>query len=93
MDVNLHLTEYDSSGELGVGGTATPVDNRVSTRRTSGRGWASIANGRVRPMGRWTLSLPNTSEVRSLFDSDDENGIDDILLVITYSGQQPEWPQ
>ena len=41
------------------------------------------------PVGEWELELPNTEEVRDLFKDEQ---IDDIFLVITYSGRTPAWP-
>ena len=39
--------------------------------------------------GEWELALPNTEEMKKRFKNE---GIEDILLVITYSGRTPEWP-
>jgi hypothetical protein len=41
------------------------------------------------PVGEWELELPNTEEVKNYFKNEE---IDDILLVITYSGRTPDWP-
>jgi hypothetical protein len=41
------------------------------------------------PIGKWDLALPNTEEIRNRFNNDE---IDDILIVITYSGRTPAWP-
>ena len=40
-------------------------------------------------MGRWKQALQNSAEIRQL--AEDEK-IEDILFVITYSGQTPAWP-
>jgi hypothetical protein len=41
------------------------------------------------PVGEWELTLPNTDAVRQRFQDEE---LDDILLVITYSGRTPAWP-
>jgi len=41
------------------------------------------------PFGEWELALPNTDELKSRFQNEE---IEDILFVITYSGRTPEWP-
>lgn len=69
-----------------VGGSAVPIDGIISTRRGNGSDWTDLI-GRV-PVGEWELKLPNTEEVKNLFK---DEMIDDIFLVITYSGWTPEW--
>jgi hypothetical protein len=81
----LRFTEQGSQGT--VGGTATPIDGIISTRRGNGGSWTS-ALGKT-PVGEWELTLPNTEEVRKHFQNEE---LDDILFVITYSGRTPEWP-
>jgi hypothetical protein len=41
------------------------------------------------PIGEWELALPDTEEMRNRFKDEQ---IDDMLLVITYSGRTPAWP-
>jgi Tc toxin complex TcA C-terminal TcB-binding domain len=81
----LRFTEQGSQGT--VGGTATPIDGIISTRRGNSGSWTS-AIGKT-PVGEWELTLPNTEEVRKHFQNEE---LDDILFVITYSGRTPEWP-
>jgi hypothetical protein len=86
-----HFT-YTEQGEAGeVGGSATTIDGIISTRRGNAGSWKAMI-GRY-PVGEWELALPNTEEVRNWFgdDSSDE-GIGDILFMITYSGKTAEWP-
>jgi hypothetical protein len=40
-------------------------------------------------VGTWELALPNTEEMQNRFKNE---GIDDILLVLTYTGRTPAWP-
>lgn len=48
---------------------------------TRGAGWTA-PTGRS-PSGTWQLAIPDKSEL---------DGVDDILLVISYSGLTPAWP-
>jgi hypothetical protein len=82
----LRFIEAGSSGA--VGGSATPIDGIISTRRGNGSSWMSMLG--KSPVGEWELSLPNTEEVRNLFKKEQ---IQDILFVITYSGRTPDWPE
>ncbi len=79
---------FTAQGDTGiVGGSATPIDGVISTRRGNAGSWITMI-GKV-PAGEWELALPNTEEVRNRFKNEE---IDDILLVITYSGRTPAWP-
>jgi hypothetical protein len=82
--VSLNLSEDGAAGR--VGGTAAPVDGLISTRRGMGASWLALA-GR-KPFGVWELSLPNTHATRTLFR---EERVQDILLVVSYSGEVPAW--
>lgn len=70
-----------------IGSSATTIDGVISTRRGNGAGW----NGMIgkTPAGEWELMLPNSEEVTKRFK---DEKIDDILLVITYGGRMPAWP-
>ncbi len=41
------------------------------------------------PVGEWELALPNDQQTKNLFANE---GIEDMLFVITYSGRTPDWP-
>jgi hypothetical protein len=82
-----HL-RYTAQGEPGtVGGGATTIDGIISTRRGNA-GSLSALIGKS-PAGEWELALPNTEAMKSRFTNGE---IQDLLLVITYSGRTPEWP-
>jgi hypothetical protein len=81
----LHFTELSS--QASAGGSATPIDGVISTRRGNGSSWANLIS--KTPAGEWELTLPNTDEVKQHFQDEE---LDDILLVITYSGRTPAWP-
>lgn len=83
--VDLRFTENAAQGA--IGGAATSVDGIISTRRGNGGAWLGF--GGKDPSGTWTLALPNTAEVRNRFASEQ---IEDILFVVTFSGDTPTWP-
>lgn len=85
MPITLTFTEDGRAGS--IGGEATPINQIINTLKGNGGGWNLIKNRA--PFGKWELVLPDTAETRSLFQRD---LIDDILFVITYSGDTPEWP-
>jgi hypothetical protein len=82
---HLHFTEQGSTVELGGG--ASSIKGVISTRRGNAGSWAAMI-GRS-PIGEWELALPDNEQTRELFATE---MIEDILLVITYSGRTPEWP-
>ena len=84
-DTRLRYTAQEEIGTLG--GSATSIDGIISTRRGNAGSWAAMIG--KSPVGEWELALPNTEEMKKRFKSEE---IEDILLVITYSGRTPEWP-
>ncbi len=76
---HLHLKQGNSRIEAGG---ATSVDGIISTRTGS---WSPII-GAV-PVGEWELALDE--QTKEMFE---EEKIEDILFIITYSGTTPEWP-
>ncbi|MGH8066195.1 MAG: neuraminidase-like domain-containing protein, partial [Candidatus Entotheonellia bacterium] len=85
VDVDLQFTSEGS--QTSVGGPAQSIDGIISTRRSNAGAWLPMLG--PLPVGTWTLALPDTHEVRSRFK---DGQIDDILFVITYSGETPAWP-
>jgi hypothetical protein len=81
----LSFTEQGSAGK--VGGAATSIDGVVSTRRGNAPSWTAMIG--KSPLGEWELSFPDTSQTRELFAQEQ---LEDILLVITFSGRTPDWP-
>jgi len=80
----LNFSEFGTAGPLG-GGSET-IDGVISTRRGKAGSWSMIGKS---PIGDWELALPDTPEIRQLFK---DERIEDILLVISYTGRTPEWP-
>jgi hypothetical protein len=82
--VDLRL-EQSGGGRLGG---ATRTDNGViSTRAGNGASWLGMRD--ATPFGTWQLTLPNTEQVSQWFK---DGNVNDILLIITYTGRLPEWP-
>lgn len=88
---NLPLTvtlNFRAEGaSLAIGGAASSSSGLFSTRSGSAANWGQFIG--KKPAGTWTLILPNDQTTRDYFKNGD---IQDILFVITYSGQTPEWP-
>jgi hypothetical protein len=61
-----------------------PPDGTLSTRRGNANNWLKLLD--QSPVGTWELLLPDKPEVRDLFKQEE---IEDILFVITYSGETP----
>jgi hypothetical protein len=84
---HLHFVPKAGKPDQPLGGSATADENGViSTRRGNGANWASQLTG-APPIGTWELKL--AASTRPLLA---EAKINDILLVITYSGRLPAWP-
>lgn len=81
-----HLYFFDQHGSPPLGGSARTSEGRVSTRSGNASSWLAMT-GRP-PMGRWELELPMNTVNRIR-----DGKIDDILFVISFSGQVPAWPQ
>lgn len=79
----LRLTSGE--GSTVEGGPATTVDGVISTRRGS---WPDFAH--CSPVGDWELMLPDTTRVIDLFQKE---RIQDLLVVVTVTGREPDWPE
>jgi hypothetical protein len=89
FEVPVNYLRFTPLGGVGtVGGAATSVDGVISTRRGNAGSWAPMIG--KPPAGSWELSLPDTAQCRNWFH---EGKIGELLLVITYSGRLPDWPQ
>lgn len=85
IPVTLDFTASGANGR--VGGSSKTTEGVISTRRANGSPWLAMTGNP--PVGNWELAFPDTQDIRQLFDRET---IEDILLVITYSGDTPEWP-
>lgn len=69
-----------------IGGSAVSIGGAISTRRANASQWQVAGRS---PVGTWQVQLGNTPEMRNRFKN---GGIDDVLVVISYSGRTPPWP-
>jgi len=94
-DVEIPVTRLlftDERGTGTVGGRATTIDGTtISTRRGNGISWTPTIG--MSPFGTWELALETELAdgqlPRALFETE---AIENILLVITYTGQVPNYP-
>jgi hypothetical protein len=88
VEVPVGHLRYTAEQEPGtVGGSGTSIDGIISTRRGNAGSWTAMIG--KSPVGEWELALPNTEEMKKRFETEE---IEDVLLVLTYSGRTPEWP-
>jgi hypothetical protein len=86
-NTQLKLTPHGET--LAVGGAVDgTTDGLISTRRGNASAWIPLI-GKL-PAGAWELTLPNTEEMRNRFKNEE---IDDLLLILTYEGRTPAWPE
>jgi hypothetical protein len=78
------LVTLSHGGQGGEGGRSDK--GVISTRRGNAADWESIQNSS--PIGDWSLTFK--TEAGSLFDEDQ---VADILLIISYAGVAPGWPE
>jgi hypothetical protein len=71
-----------------VGGeSGSSLEGLISTRRSNAGSWTALIG--TSPVGTWELTFPETQEMKNRFKHEE---IDDILLVLTYSGRTLAWP-
>jgi hypothetical protein len=78
---------HTSGGQTSTGGEVHTTAGIVSTRRPGGAPWLTLVG--ANPVGNWELRLPDDAPTRSWFS---EELIEDIVVVITLSGNTPAWP-
>lgn len=84
VPVSLKFTEKGATAA--IGGSATPIERLVSTRRANGGPWRPMT-GKT-PSGRWELTLVDSPETREWFESEE---LIDILVVVSYVARTPAW--
>jgi hypothetical protein len=82
------LSFLDDGGAAPAGGGAITRGGVASTRGGNGGAWMPILG--KKPGGLWTLRLPNTTTLKSRFA---QGEITDVLLVVSFGGFTPDWPQ
>jgi len=68
----------------GAGGAATTTGGVASTRRGTAAAWTGLIG--TTPVGDWQLALGE--DARALFES---GTLDDVVLVVSWSGRSPAW--
>ncbi|HEY6122412.1 MAG TPA: hypothetical protein VIV66_20820, partial [Pyrinomonadaceae bacterium] len=91
FEIPIKHLRFSASDSVGTaGGSATTIDGMVNTRHGNGSAWTAMIG--KSPVGTWELKLPNTAEIRRRFEMGSAQEVEDILFVITYSGEVPSWP-
>jgi hypothetical protein len=93
FEVQVADLAYDDGAAQVATGVITTVDGILSSRRASGAPLAAMQ--RMYPAGRWTLSFAHENpaldaQLRRRFADRD---IEDLMLVVTYAGETPAWPE
>jgi receptor-binding and translocation channel-forming TcA subunit of Tc toxin len=70
-----------------LSGSADPAGGLAGTRLARGSDWVKFV-GKL-AVGEWTLAVPDMPATRGLFEN---NQIDDILFIVTYTATTPPWP-
>ena len=82
------LTFKPRGGAAIAGGPASSDQSGLISSSTATNSWRQFSTAAT-SVGQWTLTLPNTAQVRDRF----RNGnIDNVLFVVTYSGATPPFP-
>jgi hypothetical protein len=89
INLTLNFSGQDSPGTTLYSAT-TNKTGVAGTREGNAGSWIQITGDEKSPVGKWTLALEDKPEIRKLFEDDQ---IEDILFVITFSGKTAEWPQ
>lgn len=88
VDSTTIALSFTAEGVAGaIVGEAIPIDQTINTLKGNGGGWETLKN--KNPFGKWSLEFEELPELRNLFEN---NELDDILFVISYSGDTPPWP-
>ncbi len=68
--------------------SAQSVEGIISTRSASGLNWVSFIG--KSPVGQWTFVISNGDKVKNYIQN---NQLEDMLFLVSYSGDTPEWPE
>jgi Tc toxin complex TcA C-terminal TcB-binding domain len=82
---------FTENGGTAAGGGATTIGRIASTVMGNGAAWRPL-QGKV-PFGTWELSLRDAmSDGRAVVEALKKEEITEILLIVTYTAELPEWP-
>ncbi|WP_331753576.1 hypothetical protein OIA45_40765 (plasmid) [Streptomyces chartreusis] len=82
------LVLRSESGVVRSGGPATTVGGVIGADRGNAPNWRGRLGGDHPPVGTWTLTFP--AAMRERFE---QASIDDLVLLVTFRGRVPQWPQ
>jgi hypothetical protein len=76
-----------------VGGAATTISDMISTQRGNAGAWTPILG--LSPIGSWELNLQtgNPDQDKTVVGWFKNNMILDLMMIVSYSGRLPDWPQ
>ena len=86
--IDLRFDRDRSGNEISYEGAISMDDGVISTRRANATNWLQLLG--QSPVGKWTFVFPNTPGFKDLFEDEQ---INDILFVVSYSGDTPPWPE
>ena len=86
-EVELKFKENGKTDLPGGTARAGDTDSVISTRRSNAQSWIPIQG--KSPAGEWHLAFTDVEKTGIRFQNEE---IEDILFVITYQGETPEWP-
>jgi hypothetical protein len=87
QEMRITLEYTPPSAPAPISAQAMLRDGLIATRLGNAGGWTSFIG---KPgAGLWKMRLPEDEPTRSLFRGEQ---IEDIIFVLTYSGQLPSWP-
>jgi hypothetical protein len=81
----LRLSLKAADGSVLQGGSATSAGGIISTRGASGANWVPLVG--AEPVGEWELTFDPSAQ-----GAFDDGEIEDVALVLSYSGRTPPWP-
>jgi hypothetical protein len=87
FEVPVSYLRFNDQANAGfIGGGSVSIDGVISTRRGNAGSWTPMIG--KSPVGEWELALLD-ADTSKRFKNED---IEDIVLVVTYSGRLPAWP-
>lgn len=87
LNIDIELIFVESGTSNSLGGKVKLNDSFVSTRQPNTNSIKPLVG--KKPFGNWVLTLEDNPANRKLID---DEKIDDILVVVTFSGKLPDWP-
>jgi hypothetical protein len=86
FETKVALSFQSTGAAAAITASATTTEGVINTRKGSAASWA-VFKGR-KPLGQWTLDLSQDPTIRKHLEADD---VEDILFVMSYTGQTATW--